>query len=154
MAKEILKNPVITIDGTDLTTRINQVELDRSDDEVDVSTFGSEYKQTEQGLKDATVSLTGFGDFAAASVDAVLWPLSEESKKFIVKVQVRKGEITATNPCYVMGGKLFNYKPLSGSVGEATTIDPTIKNQTPLGIKKAKSAAEVTTFENEIKALF
>lgn len=154
MAKEVLKKPVITIDGTNLTNRINQVELDLPDDEVDVTAFGTDYKETEKGLSDASIALTAFQDFAAASVDAVLWPLKNESKKFIVKVQARAGEISTTNPCYVMGGKLFGYKPLAGSVGEASTTDPTIKNQTNLGVVRCKSAAEVVEKEAAIVALY
>jgi hypothetical protein len=154
MAKEVLKKPVITIDGSNLTNRISQIELDLPDDEVDVTALGTDYKETEKGLSDASIALTAFQDFAAASVDAVLWPLKSESKKFLVKVQARQGEITNTNPCYVMGGKLFNYKPLSGSVGEASQTDPTIKNQTNKGMVRCKSAAEVVAAEAEIVALY
>lgn len=154
MSKEVLKKPVITVDGTNLTNRISQVDIDMPDDEVDVTAFGGDFKETEQGLKDASIAFTAFQDFALASVDAVLWPLKNESKKFITKVQVRTGEISATNPCYVMGGKLFGYKPLSGSVGEASTTDPTAKNITQKGIVRCKSAAEVVTAEAEINALF
>lgn len=154
MAKEVLKKPVITIDGTNLTNRISQIDIDLPDDEVDVTAFGSDFKETEKGLSDASIGLNAFQDFAAASVNAVLWPLKTESKKFIAKVQARTGEISATNPCWVMGGKLFNFKPLSGSVGEASTTDPTIKNVTQAGIKQCKSAAEVIAAEAEINALF
>ena len=154
MAKFVLKKPVITIDGTDLTKRISQLGIDMPDDEVDMTTFGSDFKQTEMGLRDASMTFNVFQDFAAASVDAVLWPLKKESKKFIVKVQAETGEPSATNPCYVMGGKLFNYNPLSGSVGEASTTEPTIKNTTDLGIERCTSAAAVTAAENAIKALF
>lgn len=154
MPKEVLKDPVITIDGTNLTNMISQIDVDMPDDEVDVTGFGSGFKETEKGLSDASIGLNAFQNFALSSVDAVLWPLKSESKKFIAKVQARAGEISATNPCYVIGGKLFNYKPLSGSVGEASTTDPTIKNITQKGIIRCKSAAEVITAESEINALF
>lgn len=154
MAKFVLKKPVITIDGTNLTKRINQVDVDMPDDEVDMSTFGSDYKETEMGLRDAAIGLGAFQDFAAASVDAVLWPLKNESKKFIITVQAQEGEPSATNPCYVMGGKLYNYKPISGSVGEASTTDPTVKNSTNLGIERCTSKAEKEAKETAIKALF
>jgi hypothetical protein len=152
MAKFILKKPVITIDGSNLTKRISQVDIDMPDDEVDMTTFGSDYKETEMGMRDAAIGLTAFQDFAAASVDAVLWPLKKESKKFIIKVQAKEGEPSATNPCYVMGAKLFNYKPLSGSVGEASTTDPTAKNVSNLGIERCVSKAEVEAAETAINA--
>lgn len=154
MAKFVLKKPTITIDGTDLTKRISQLGIDMPDDEVDMTTFGSEFKQTEMGMRDASMSFNVFQDFAAASVDAVLWPLKKESKKFVTTVQAETGEPSATNPCYVMGGKLFNYNPLSGSVGEASTTEPTIKNITDLGIERCVSKAEKEAKETAIKALF
>jgi len=154
MPKFVLKKPIITIDGTDLTKRISQVDIDLPDDEVDMSTFGSDFKETEMGLRDAAIGLTAFQDFAAASVDAILWPLKNESKKFVITVQGEEGEPSATKPVYVMGGKLFNYKPLSGSVGEASTTDPTVKNVTNLGLVRCVSKAEKEAKETAIKALF
>lgn len=152
--KFVLKDPVITIDGTDLTNRISQIDVDMADDEVDVTAFGSGFKETEQGLSDASIGLTAFQDFAAASVDAVLWPLKSESKKFIATAQAKPGEPSATNPCYVGGFKLFGYKPLSGSVGEASTTDPSLKNVTQQGIVRCKSKAEVEAAETAIEAEF
>lgn len=152
MAKFVIKKPVITIDGTDLTKRISQVTIDLPDDEVDVTAFGTDYKETEAGLKDASISLTMFQDFAASSTDAVLWPLKNESKKFLVKVATAEGEPSATQPVYLMAGKLFNYNPLAGGVGEASTTEPTIKNITNLGVKRCKSKAEVEAVETELKA--
>lgn len=152
MGKEILKKPVITIDGTNLTTRISQLTIDQPDDEVDVTAFGSEFKQTETGMRDASMTFNAFQDFAAAMVHAVFSNLKTTNKKFITKVQAREGEVSATNPVFVMGGKLFNYNPLSGGVGEASTTEPTIKNMTQLGIVECKSAAEVIEKEAAINA--
>jgi hypothetical protein len=152
--KFVLKKPVITIDGTNLTKRISQLNIDLPDDEVDMTTFGSDYKATEMGMRDASMGLNVFQDFGAAQVDAVLWPLKNESKKFITKAQPFEGEVSAENPCYVMGGKLFNYNPISGSVGEASTTEPTIKNVTNEGVKRCISKAEVEAAEAAIKAEF
>lgn len=152
MAKEILKKPVITIDGTNLTNRISQLAIDMPDDEVDVTTFGSDFKDTEMGLRDGSMTFSIFQDFALSMVNAVLWPLKNESKKFLAKVQAKEGEPSATNPAWVMAGKLFNYNPLSGSVGEASTTEPTIKNGTQLGIIQCLSKAEVEAAETSLKA--
>jgi hypothetical protein len=84
----------------------------------------------------------------------VLWPIKATSKKFIIKVQPKEGEISATNPCYVMGAKLFNYNPLSASVGEASTTEPTAKNITNLGVLRCTSAAEVVEKEAALTAAF
>lgn len=152
MGKFVLKKPVITIDGTDLTKRISAVTIDMPDDEVDVTAFGSDYKETEMGMRDASIALTMFQDFAASSVDAVLWPLKKESKKFLIKVATAEGEPATDKPVYLMAGKLFGYSPLAGGVGDASSTEPTIKNITNLGIERCKSKAEVEAAETALKA--
>lgn len=164
MAKFVIKKPVITVDGSDLTNRISQVTVDMPDDEVDMTTFGSDFKETDVGMSDASMALNFYQDYAKTTgVDVVLWPLKKESKKFIVAVQPFEGEPSEENPCYVMGAKMFGYTPLSGSVGEASNTEPTFKNQTQLGIErvapaegdkeeKGKKAREKA--EEEIEKLF
>src|SRR4051812_18831953 len=98
MAKEVIKKPVIEINGVNLTNKISQVTLDMPDDEVDISSFGTDFKEVELGLRDASVSLDVFQDFAVGAVDATLWPLKNESKKFIVRVSPKEGEPSETNP--------------------------------------------------------
>jgi len=156
MAKEVIKKPLITINGVDLTNKISQVTLDMPDDEVDITSFGTDFKETEMGMRDAAISLDMFQDFAAGAVDATLWPLKNESTKFIVKVQPKEGEPSATNPAFVMGGKLFNYNPLSSSVGEASTTSPTIKNVTKYGIQrsiKKGTVGEAGSYEDQKKKI-
>ena len=153
MAKEVIKKPVITIDGVNLTNRISQVTIDLPDDEVDVTSFGSDYKETEQGMKYATISLDVFQDFAESMVDATLWPLKANSEKFITNIRPKEGEAAKTNPVFLMAGKLFNYNPLSASVGEASTTSPTIKNVTQYGVLRAekKGTAEEAGSEEKHK---
>lgn len=154
MGKFVLKDASIEIDGTDLSKRASQVSIEMPTDEVDMTAMQSENKETDRGLGDASMSFTFFQDYDASMTDAVLWPLNESGDKFITVVKPFSGECTATNPAYVMGGKLFNYTPLSGSVGEASNTETPVKNATDLGIKKAKSELELEEIVAEIEAAF
>lgn len=155
MAKFVIKKPVITVDGSDLTNRISQVTVDMPDDEVDMTTFGSDFKETDVGMSDASMAFNFYQDFAKTTgVDVVLWPLKKESKKFIVTVQPFEGEPGEENPCYVMGAKLFGYTPLAGSVGEASNTEPTFKNQTQLGIERTTKKEKKEEAEEKIEELF
>jgi hypothetical protein len=157
MAKKVIKHPLISINGVDLTNRITQITIDTSTDEVDSTTFDSDYKQTEAGMMDASVNIDTVQDYAKGSVDATLWPLAQEGKAFLVKILPEKGtgEPSEDNPCYQMAGKLFSYSPLSASPGELSTSSPSIKNVTNLGIQRALKKEEVesqkTALENAIK---
>jgi hypothetical protein len=122
MGKFVLKDASVEIDGTD---------------EVDVSAMQSRHKETERGLSDASMSFNFFQDFEASMTDSVLWPLAESGEKFLIVVKPFSGKVSASNPAYVMGGHLFNYTPIAGGVGEASTTETPIKNATDLGIVKA-----------------
>lgn len=145
MGKIILKKPVIIIDGTNLTKRARSLTVDMPDDEVDLSTFGSQYKETGRGLSDASIVIDFLQDFAASMVDATLWPLKESDEPFQMAVKAFEAEVSATNPQYAMMAQLFNYSPLGGGVGEAVSTEVTFKNASDEGVTK------ITDPEDEVK---
>jgi hypothetical protein len=135
MGKIILTDAWLEIDGTDLSDRASQVAIEMPDDEVDVSSFGSGFKEWGRGLSDATITATFFQDYAANKVDAVLWPLKTSGKEFLVRVRSSSEEQSTTNPEYRMISKMYNYSPIAGSVGEASTTDVTFRNAESSGAK-------------------
>jgi len=128
MAKEILRDCYLAIDGVDLSNRASAVAIDNPTDEVNLDTFGGGHHETGRGLRDATITPTFIQDFAAGSVDDTLNPLNESGDVFLVQVRPHKAAASATNPERRMYGRLFNYNPLGGSVGEASTSDVPIRN--------------------------
>lgn len=145
MGKIVLKKPVIIIDGTNLTKRARSLTIDMPDDEVDLSTFGSQFKETGKGLSDASMVIDFLQDFAAGMVDAVLWPLKEKDTPFKIAVKATEAEASATNPQYAMMAQMFNYSPLAGAVGEAVSTEVTFKNASDTGVEK------ITSKEKEVK---
>lgn len=154
MGKFVLKDASSVLDGTDLSKRASQVSIEMPTDEVDMTAMQSNMKETERGLGDASMTFNFFQDFAASQTDAVLWPLNESGDKFIIVVKPFSTAVSATNPAYVMGGKLYNYTPIAGSVGEASTTETPIKNATDLGIKKAVTELELEEKIEEIEEAF
>lgn len=134
MAKFVLKDPVITIDGDDLSAFISEVTIETTRDEVDVTAFGANNKEILAGLGDATISLTAFQAFGASEVDAVLWPLSTTDTPFTVTVKPTSGAVSATNPEYEMSALMFSYSPIAGSVGAASTTPVSFRNATQTGL--------------------
>lgn len=114
MAKYVLEKPRIEINGTDFTNRCNEVGLKLSKDEIDAGTFDG--PDVLPGQEQNEISLGMIQDFAAANVDAVLWPLWNNETTFTVKVRPDKDSaISATNPEFSMTCRLLEYEPLSGS---------------------------------------
>lgn len=137
--KRILISPYIAIDGDELTEWFSAVAIEGTDDEVDISSFGSRYREIGKGLKDASITGTVFNDDeGATAVNKVLYPLSEGDDQFLIEVRAdRDTSESNDNPTWWMVGKLFNFTPLGGAVGEASTTDITIRNASQAGIGRS-----------------
>lgn len=137
MAKFVLKNPVITIDGDDHSDHISEVSIETERDEVDVTSFGASNKEILAGLGDATITMTAFQDFASNELDQNLWVLSKSDTAFEVTVKPTNATVSATNPEYSMMALLFNYSPIAGAVGEASTTELTFRNAASTGLVRS-----------------
>lgn len=137
MPKYIIKDPVVTINGVNLSARLNQAEVNSEKALVDVTAFGANNTQNLLGLGDGTISLEGFQDFDAAMVDATLWPIHSAGSEVPITVKPFNAATSATNPLYSMTGVLPNYTPISGSVGEASTVSVEFSNSGAAGITRA-----------------
>lgn len=136
MAKHVLRDARVEMNGVLLSDHVSSVTINTTSDEVEVTGMGAQQKEFTKGLGDGTMEFELFQDYAAGSVDATLWPLAIADTSFDVKVRVTSGAISATNPEYVMTGKLYEYSPISGSVADANTTTVTIRNASSAGITR------------------
>jgi hypothetical protein len=138
MAKVVLNDARIEVDGNDISDHVSEVTVETTRDEVDVTAFGAANKETLAGLGDATISITAFQDFAATELDSILWPLSTDNVPFSVRVRQSSDPISATNPEYRLEESLmFGYSPIAGSVGEASTTEVEFRNAGQGGLTRA-----------------
>lgn len=136
MAKFVLKTPTVVVNGVDLSDHCSHCTIETTFDDVDVTSFGATYKSIIQGLGDAKITLSMFQDFAAGSVDATLWPLSQSGNTFLVSVKPTNAAVGALNPRYDMTGVLLSYNPIDGDVGAASTTDVEIPNASATGLTR------------------
>ena len=139
MAKFVLKNPVITVNGVDLSDHVNQVTFESTYDEVDATCFTQTHRDRLQGIGDASMTLGFAQDFAASEVDATLWPLSQSGASFTVSAKATNASTSATNPLFSMTGILLDYTPLDGGVGDLAQTSITIPGTGGAGITRATS---------------
>lgn len=66
------KNTKVLINSTNFTTSFKEYSVAQKMDVAEASTFGVNTKQYVQGLKDATLSLSGYFDGSADAIDSVL----------------------------------------------------------------------------------
>jgi hypothetical protein len=136
MAKLVLTDAFVLINGVNLSDHGNHVEITSEKDEVDVTGFGATSKVIALGLGDGNMGFTFIQDFAAGSVDATLQPIHSGGTSVTVEVRPTSGARSATNPAYTMTGVLPSYSPLNGDIGDASTIDVTFRNASQSGIQR------------------
>jgi hypothetical protein len=113
----------VTINGTALTTSVGKAELAVESDDVETTAFGGNGWRTRiGGLKAANVSLTFMQDYAAASVDATLWPLLNTLGTIVLTPAGTA--VSATNPSFTFTC-LINSITEGGQVGDLATFDVT-----------------------------
>ena len=134
MPKFVMKHPVVTVNGVDLTSMTSAVEVATEFDEVDLTGFCSKFREYGVGAGDATITATFLQNFDLAMVDATLWPLVQSGGTFDVVVRGDSAAVSNTNPKYTLTSRLFAYSPLSGGYGDAAQTDVTFRNAGTLGL--------------------
>jgi hypothetical protein len=136
MAKFVLRNAFIQVNGVNLSDHASSVTVESSAEEIDLTSFTSaSYREFAAGFKDATITATFFQDYAAASVHATLQPLFDSGGTFALYVKAENATTTSTNPRIELGtARLFGYTPLAGGVGEASTMDVSFRNAGTAGL--------------------
>lgn len=129
MAKVILKDCYIVVNGTNFSDHINMVTVNLSKDDVETTSFSGGGRERMQGLKDDSFELGFQQDFTAASVDAVLYPLYDNGTEFDIEVRPTSAAVSATNPKYTGTCILMEYSPLDGKVGDLSETKVKIPTQ-------------------------
>lgn len=138
MAKLVLRDCSITVNGVDFSDHVSAVEISLKKASVDTTNFSGGGKEQVAGLKDDEFSVTFQQDFAASEVDATLYPLYNNETEFLVEVKPTAGAVSATNPKYTATCILLEYQPLAGKVGDLS--DTKVKFPTQrAGITRATS---------------
>jgi hypothetical protein len=123
MAKLILTNCYVEVNGTNLSDHSSSVEMELTKDDVETTSFDGSGKEVKAGLQDSTITVTFQQDFAAASVDSVLWPLWNNETEFVVKVKPTQAATSTTNPQYSATCVLLEYHPVDGDVGDLSETE-------------------------------
>jgi hypothetical protein len=135
VAKYVMKDTYIGVNGTAISDHANTCELEDTADEVDFTAFSTAgYKEIAPGLKDATVTATLFADFAASSVHAILQPLYQSGGTFALEIRPTSSAASATNPKATMTARLFSYSGIAGGIGDAATFDAVFRNAGTAGL--------------------
>ena len=135
MAKKVLKNAYVMINGVNLSNQARAVTITAATPEVDDTAFGDAYTQFVGGIPDASIEVEFFQDHGAGGVSATHWPLVGGNSTFLVQVREENAAKSATNPEYNMTARMLgDYNPIAGDVGAASMTTITYRNASQTGI--------------------
>lgn len=137
MARLVLKNAQIIVDDVDLSNQFSQIAINSEKEALDATGFGAKSRQKALGLGDGTITGTLFQDFSPGSVDATLYPLHDEETEFDVIVRATPDATEEYHGTMI----LPSYSPLSGEVGQLSTIEITFENAGQNGIVQRPSTS-------------
>jgi predicted secreted protein len=113
----------VTVNGTNLSTNLNSVELSVESDDLETTAFGGEWRTRIGGLKTGSITLSFLQDFGAGSVDATLFPLFNTLATVVIVPT--SGTVSSTNPSYTAVALVNQYMPFASSVGDIATLSVT-----------------------------
>ena len=114
----------VSINGsTALASYLTQVELKTSANDITTTSFGSSWVTRVAGLKEGSLTLTFNQDYAAATVDATLWPLLGTQATVVIKPT--SSAVGTANPAYTAICLVTDLTPVSGQIGDLATFSVT-----------------------------
>lgn len=120
MPQIVLTDCTVTINSVALTDRATSVTINYEKEAVEVTAFGDNNRKFTGGLGNITAEVVLNQDFAAANVEATVYPLVGTTTTVVFKPT--SSAVGATNPSYtITGAYLAAHTPINGAVGELST---------------------------------
>ncbi len=126
MAKFLYKNAFFEINSIDLSDRVESLTLNVGAETPETTAMSDGTRQRVASFVDWSIEVTFRQDFAAANVDATLFPLVGAAA-FAIEIRPDAGAVAATNPKFTGNALLASYSPLTGSVGDVAGAPATLQ---------------------------
>ncbi|WP_329187047.1 phage tail tube protein [Actinacidiphila glaucinigra] len=124
MAKMVLTSEYLSLNGVDLSAYTKKAEVSVEVEEKDITTYGDAgWKAVIGGLKSGSIAIDFLQDFAAATLDAIMWPLLGTVVSF--EVRPTSAAVGTSNPKWTGNVLIKAWNPVSGSVGDEATVGVT-----------------------------
>lgn len=121
MAKLVLTDSKITINGTDVSTYVAAVTLSVTAAEVETTAFGQGAVTRVGGLQDNSVTLSMHNDYSA--IEGLVYPIVGSTAQ--INIKPNGTSVGTANPSYTMQALVTEWSPVNGAVGELNTADVT-----------------------------
>jgi hypothetical protein len=121
MAKFVVKDPIVTINGGTVSANVAQVTVALEADDVETTSFGSGgVRERVGGLRSGSVSFDFHQDFAAGALDSIIYPLLGETASIEV-IPTGGTAVSSSNPRLSFSVLCTEWSPLDSAVGDLAT---------------------------------
>ena len=125
MAKYVVTGNKVSINGVDLSSSIARAEIAMTVADVDATDFASGgYTELVGGLKSGSVSIDFHQDYAAASVDATIFPLIGSIATAVI-IAGNGTAASSSTPAYTATVLVNGWNPVAGAVVDLSTVSVT-----------------------------
>ena len=140
MAKFVLTDGYVEINGQDLSDHAFSLDTPQEKERIDVSGFNSSGTQEFlPGRKEESATVRFRQDFASNEPHQVLEPLFRNNTTFGFSIKPTSSSTSATNPRFWGTASLFTYNGLSGDISTVSEVIAELRPATSTGFVWATS---------------
>lgn len=123
MAVLALTDAYISLAGNVISDHCTKVEFPVEADDLDVTAFGGVWRSRIAGLLDGTLNLSLNQDYAASSIDSIMWAAFIARTPIAFEIRPTSAAASPTNPKWTGTVIMTGYSPISGDVGAVDQFD-------------------------------
>jgi len=110
---------VLTVNAVDLSSLVSSVTINRSFDELEITSMGDGGHRYVKGLEASSITIDFFNDDATSKTLQTL--NTQWGNNVTVTVKQTSAATSASNPLYTMTCLINNTTPINGAVGDLST---------------------------------
>jgi len=115
----VLRNAIVQLDGTDVSTSIESVSVEMSAADVKTTAMGAGGEQHLAGIRDDKFTFNAYSAFGASTLHSVVNAKFVAAGTLEVVVFPNGSTVGTGNPSFTGYCPLLTYNPVSGAVGDA-----------------------------------
>jgi hypothetical protein len=121
MAVYLSNGVVLTVNAVDLSTLVSSVTINRSVDELEITSMGDSGHRYTAGLEASSITIDFFNDSDTSKTLQTLNSSSVFGKNVTVTAKQTSAATSAANPLYTMTCLVNGVTPINGAVGDLST---------------------------------
>lgn len=123
MARLVLTNAYVAFGTNDLSSYVTSVSLSTSYDSIETTGLGNTARTRVAGLADNQVTIEFNQDFGSGALESLIYPTLGTA--IAMTIRPTSAVVGSTNPNYTFNALVSEWQPLSGAVGELSTVSVT-----------------------------